>query len=132
MDLAALCRRLPSGKEPPDRAARAELFTRLDSDGDGELTPGDIERGLRALLSAAAKRPVTEPAPPALHDAFRTTTHLMGAPEERHVSRATFRLFLCNLKWALCCGASSNGNGSCGNRNSSRNSNSRNDADNHI
>jgi len=79
-DLWSLIVQLPAGKTDADKVLRLELFQRLDVADEGLLTPQDIDDGLRAIL------------------AFQAVT-AFKPPDEQYVSRADFRLFLCNLKW---------------------------------
>jgi len=96
-DLWSLIVQLPAGKTDADKVLRLELFQRLDVADEGLLTPQDIDDGLRAIL-ASAGRQVSEPPPPAIDFAFQAVT-AFKPPDEQYVSRADFRLFLCNLKW---------------------------------
>ena len=95
--LAQLLARVPSAKEDTD--ARRALFTLLDVRNDGAIVLADIEDGLRTLLSeargGAAGDDVTSPA---LADAFHAATRLEPVGE-RYITKATFRDFLCNLRW---------------------------------
>ena len=118
LSLAALCLKLPCGPSAAEQGARHELFDKLDADGDGMLQAEDVAAGLRTLLSGANSAgnaggpPATPGSPPraadlgtaddepaALRDAFAATTRLQ--PPGGLVDRATFRRYLCNLKWSL-------------------------------
>lgn len=100
--LSALVHTLPTGRAERDREARAELFERLDVGGIGALSFANVDVGLRSLLDH--QEPDEMAGPPAdltmtaIAQAFQAYAQIKDNGEHC-VSKSSFRLFLCHLKW---------------------------------